>query len=118
MNAFESLTLLVRFLLELCMLAALAYWGFETADGAAAEALLGVGMPVAAAVVWGMFIAPKARYRVPIAVWIGLQVVLFGAAALALATVASQLLAALFVLAVVLDGAAMAALRLRGAPRP
>jgi hypothetical protein len=118
MNTFESLTLLVRFLLELCMLAALAYWGFETGDGAAAEALLGVGMPVAAAVVWGMFIAPKARYPVPLAVWIGLQVVLFGAAALGLAAVASTGLAVLFVITVVVHGAAMAALGLKGAPRP
>ena len=118
MNAFESLTLLVRFLLELCMLAALGYWGFETDDSAVAQWALGLGVPVAAAVVWGMFIAPKARYPVPIAVWIGLQVVLFGAAAAGLAAVASTGLAVLFVIAVVLHGAAMAALGLRGAPRP
>ena len=37
MKAFESLTLLVRFLLELCMLGALAYWGFETGDSAVAQ---------------------------------------------------------------------------------
>ena len=118
MNAFEYLTLLVRFLLELCLLGALAWWGFETGDGAAAHALLGVGVPVAAAVVWGLFIAPKARHPVPLAVWIGLQVVLFGAAALGLAAVASTALAVLFVIVVVLHGAAMAALGLRGAPRP
>jgi hypothetical protein len=118
MNAFESLTLLVRFLLELCMLAALGYWGFETDDSAVAQWALGLGVPVAAAVVWGMFIAPKARYPVPIAVWIGLQVVLFGSAAAGLAAVASTGLAVLFVIAVVLHGAAMAALGLRGAPRP
>jgi hypothetical protein len=115
---FESLTLLVRFLLELCMLGAFAYWGFETGDGPAAQALLGVGVPVAAAVVWGMFIAPKARHPVPTAVWIGLQAILFGAAALGLAAVAPAQLAVLFVIAVVLHGAAMAALGLKGAPRP
>jgi len=118
MDAFESLTLLIRFLLELCMLAALGYWGFETGDSAVAQWGLGLGVPVAAAVVWGMFIAPKARYPVPIAVWIGLQVVLFGAAALAVAAVASTGLGVLFVIAVVVHGAAMAALGLRGAPRP
>ena len=118
MNAFESLTLLVRFLLELCMLAALGYWGFETGDSAVAQWALGLGVPVAAAVVWGMFIAPKARHPVPTAVWIGLQAILFGAAALGLAAVAPAQLAVLFVIAVVLHGAAMAALGLRGAPRP
>ena len=75
-------------------------------------------MPVAAAVLWGMFIAPKARYPVPIAVWIGLQAILFGSAALGLAAVASTQLAVLVVIAVVLHGAAMAALGLKGAPRP
>ena len=118
LKIFESLTLLVRLLLELCLLGALAWWGFETGDSAVAQWALGLGAPLAAAVVWGMFIAPKARYPVPLSVWIGLQVVLFGAAALGLAAVASTALAVVFVIAVVLHGAAMAALGLRGAPRP
>src|ERR1044072_813577 len=100
------------------MLAALGCGGFETGDSPPAQWALGLGVPVAAAVVWGMFIAPKARYPVPIAVWIGLQVVVFGAAAVGLAAVASTRLAVRFVIAVVLHGAAMAALGLRGAPRP
>jgi len=110
MIVFKSLTLLVRFLLELCMLGALAYWGFETGDGTAMKALLGVGAPLLVAGVWGTFIAPKATVKVPTGVWIGLQVIVFGAAAVALAAVAPQQLAAIFVLVVVLDGAAMAAL--------
>ena len=110
MVVFESLTLLVRFLLELGMLGALGYWGFKTGDTTSAKALLGVGVPLLAAVVWGLFIAPKATVEVPKAVWVGLQVILFGGAALALAAVAPQQLATFFVLAVVLDGAAMAVL--------
>jgi len=113
MKALEFLTLLVRFLLELCLLGALAWWGFDAGGW-----VLGLGAPLAAAVVWGLFIAPKARYPVPLAVWIGLQVVLFGAAALGLAAVASTGLAVVFAVVVVLHGAAMAALGLRGAPRP
>jgi hypothetical protein len=111
MTLLNALTLTVRFLLELCMLTALGYWGFKTGDGAAAW-LLGLGAPLAAAVVWGLFIAPKATVEVPRAVWIGLQVLLFGAAALALAAVAPIGLAVTFLAAVVLDGAAMAALGL------
>src|SRR4051812_23825225 len=101
--AVKSLTLLVRFLLELAMLGALGYWGFKTGDDAATQALLGIGAPLAAAVVWGLFIAPKATFEVPRAVWVGLQVLLFGAAALALAAVAPEQLAALFLAVVVLD---------------
>jgi len=110
MIVFESLTLLVRFLLELCMLAALGYWGFKTGDSAATQWLLGLGAPLLAAVVWGAFIAPKATVEVPTAVWIGLQALVFGGAALALAAVAPQL-ALIFLIAVVLHGAALAALR-------
>jgi Protein of unknown function (DUF2568) len=110
MIVFESFTLLARFLLELCMLAALGYWGFKTGDGTAMKVLLGVGAPTLAAVVWGLFIAPKATFEVPTAVWIGLQAVLFGGAAVALASVAPQQLAVYFLVAVVVDGAAMAAL--------
>ena len=111
MIVFESLTLLVRFLLELCMLGALGYWGFKTGDSAAMRWVLGLGAPLLAATVWGLFIAPKATVEVPAPVWIGLQVIVFGAAALALAAVAPQQVAEFFVLAVVLDGAAMAVLR-------
>ena len=57
--------------------------------------LLGVGAPLLVAVVWGTFIAPKATVKVPPAVWIGLQVIVFGAAAVALAAVAPPSLAAL-----------------------
>ena len=110
MVIFKSLALLVRFLLELCMLGALGYWGFETGDSTLTQVLLGLGAPLLAAIVWGLFIAPKATFEVPKAVWVGLQVVLFGAAAVALTAVAPQQLATLFVLAVVLDGAALAAL--------
>ena len=110
MIVFESFTLLVRFMLELCMLGALGYWGFKTGDSIAMQWLLELGAPVLAAVVWGTFIAPKATVEVPTAVWIGLQVIVFGAAALALAAVAPQSLAVCFALAVVLHGAAMAVL--------
>ena len=105
MKALEVPTLLVRFLLELCLLAALGYWGFETAGWA-----LGLGAPLLAAIVWGLFIAPKATHEVPKAVWVGLQVLLFGAAALALAAVAPDQLAAIFLAVVVLDSAALAVL--------
>ena len=111
MIVFESLTLLVRFLLELCMLGAVAYWGFKTGDGTAMKALLGIGAPLLIAGVWGTFIAPKATVEVPTAVWIGLQAILFGGAALALAATAPSQLAAIFLVVVVLDGAAMAALK-------
>ena len=72
-----------RFVLELCMLAALGYGGFEAASGLLAWVLL-VALPLAAAVVWGMFIAPKARRPTVDPIRIVLEVALFGAAGAAL----------------------------------
>ena len=110
MIVFQSLNLLVSFVLELCMLGAVAYWGFTTGDGAAMQALLGVGGPLSIAVVWGLFIAPKATFEVPAAVRLGLQAVLFGAAAATLAHVSSPALAAGFLVAVAANLALVGAL--------
>lgn len=110
MIVFQSLNLLVAFLLELCMLGAVGYWGFKVGDGTAMQALLGVGAPLVMAVVWGLFIAPKAAFPVPAVARLGLQAVLFGAAAAALAQVTSPALAAAFLAAVVANGALVGAL--------
>jgi len=79
----RGMNLTVRFLLELCMLAALAYWGQEAAAGAAGWAL-GAGAALAAAVVWGILVAPKAQRRLAEPQRMLLEAVLFGLAALAL----------------------------------
>ncbi|MFD3166516.1 YrdB family protein [Herpetosiphon sp. NSE202] len=59
MALLRSINLAVAFLLELCMLAALGYWGFTTIQGWP-RIVLGLAAPLLAAVVWGVFLAPKA----------------------------------------------------------
>lgn len=54
----KSANLLVRFLLELCALVALAYWGFHTEGALAIRLGLGIVAPLLAALVWGTFVAP------------------------------------------------------------
>jgi hypothetical protein len=53
----------LAFLAELGSLAALAFWGLTVPSGGTARVLLGVGLPVAAAVLWGLFAAPRAVVR-------------------------------------------------------
>jgi Protein of unknown function (DUF2568) len=91
-SGLRGITLTVRFLCELAMLAALAYWGFRVGDGVGAWAL-GIGAPLLAAVVWGAWVAPKARWPVPIPTRVLLELILFGAAAGALAIAGQPLLA-------------------------
>ena len=100
MSGLRGVTLTVRFLCELAMLAALAYWGFTVGDGIGTW-VLGLGAPLMAAVVWGAWVAPKARWPVPMPVRVVIELVLFGAAVGGL-TVAGQP-----VLAVVLGVAAL-----------
>ena len=84
MTGLRTANLGLRFLLELASLAALAAWGFHTGDSLPADLVLGVGAPLAAAVLWGAFIAPKARFPVPPGVRAVLELVVFAAAAAAL----------------------------------
>jgi hypothetical protein len=74
----------LRFLLELAALGALGYWGFRTGSGLPLKLLLGIGAPLLAAVVWGVFGSPRAEIPVRGAGLLALEVVVFGGAGLAL----------------------------------
>ena len=74
----------VRFCLELAALAGLAIWGWETGpDGV--NIVLAIAAPLAAAVLWGLFVAPRAR-RHPRDPWrLLLELAVFGGGILAFA---------------------------------
>lgn len=84
MSILKGANLVLRFLLELCALAALCYWGFKTGTGPISKAVLGIGVPLAAAVLWGTFVAPAAPVSVPGALRLLLELAVFGGAAAAL----------------------------------
>ena len=63
MVVLKGANLALRFLLELCLLAALGYWGFRVGSGPVLKVILGIGAPVLMAAVWGTFISPKAKVR-------------------------------------------------------
>ena len=75
--------LVVRFLLELSALAATAYWGFATASGFT-QFVLGLGAPALVALVWGLFVSPKAKVELPRPAQFAIELLVFAAAALAL----------------------------------
>ncbi len=84
MDILKSLNLLVRFLLELCMLVAVGYWGFETHSDWTTKIIFGIGLPVLIAVVWSLFTAPKAPYHLTGVAHIVLSLILLGLGAVAL----------------------------------
>ena len=86
-----------RFLLELCLLAALAYAGLQV------NVAVAILAPLAAAVAWGLFVSPKARFPLGTGAWIAIQVVLFGAAAAGLVASGSVVLGIVFFVAFAVD---------------
>ena len=82
-QAFRWTNLTLAFLLELRALGVLGYWGVRTGDGLPVRAVLGLTAPLVAAVLWGMFAAPRAPVSSP-SLELGTQLAVFGSAALAL----------------------------------
>jgi hypothetical protein len=86
----------LAFLVEMLALAALAWWGAETGDGLFVQLLLGIGTPLVAAVVWGMFASPKARVKLPLAGVLGVKAFVFAAALFSLDLLGHRTLAIVF----------------------
>jgi hypothetical protein len=79
----RAANLVLRFLLELSALTATAYWGFATASGLT-QWVLGLGAPALVAVIWGLFVSPKAKVELPRPAQFAIELLIFAAAAIAL----------------------------------
>lgn len=95
----------LAFLLEVAAIVALAWWGFTTGGNVLVNIVLGVGAPVAAMVVWGLFAAPRARFKVALPLVLLVKAVVFGAGALAFYGVGQTALAVVFAVVAVLNTA-------------
>ena len=78
--------LAARFLLELALLAAFAWWGYAVVGGAVIGGLVAVVCVVAVATFWGLLLSPKARIRLSPSLRKGAEIAVFLIAALALAS--------------------------------
>ena len=63
MNAIKSLNLLLSFLLELSMLFFYGYWAYHLPEPVVLKYTLAILAPALIAVVWGIWAAPKSKYR-------------------------------------------------------
>lgn len=98
LNGLKNANLLLMFLLELGVLAALAYWGFVTGPGMLAKFGLGLGAPALAVVVWALFGAPTGKWHLYGIGRVLLKVIFFGSAAVALFVVGQHVLGMVFAL--------------------
>jgi hypothetical protein len=95
----------LAFLLEIAAIVVLAWWGFTTGGHILINIVLGVGAPVAAMVLWGLFAAPRARFKVALPFVLLVKAAVFGAGALAFYGVGHAALAIVFAVVAVLNTA-------------
>ena len=93
----------LAFFLELGVLAALGYWGFQTGQGTIARIGLGIGAPAVAVVIWALFGALNSARRLQGSWLLMLRVVFFGSAAVALFTAGQRVLGVVFGLVFVVN---------------
>ncbi|WP_410606999.1 YrdB family protein [Amycolatopsis sp. lyj-109] len=87
LSGFAGVVLTVRFLTELALLGGLALAGTQLGSGVALAVVDAVLLPVAAAALWGLFVAPRARRRLPEPARFLLEFVLFAGTGVVLALV-------------------------------
>jgi hypothetical protein len=102
-DVLKNVNLGLRFLLELGALAAVAYWGFTVGDGAL-RWILALAAPVAVAVVWWLFVSPKAAVDAPRPVRLAVELAVWAAAGAALWAAVHPALGIAFSLVAVVSG--------------
>jgi hypothetical protein len=102
----KALNLALAFVLELCALAALAYWGYELDTATAVRWVVAVAAPLVLALIWSQIAAPTASRRLTRAPLLVFKLVVFTLTAALLYSTGR------YVPALLLEGAAIVNLRL------
>lgn len=103
MYALKSLNVAIRFLLELCVLLAVGYWGFTSGWGWFLKIVLGICIPLLIAVTWGKFGAPKSSTKL-YGIWLfGLEIIVFGSGIVALYATQHYSLASGFAVIIIIN---------------
>ena len=106
-DAFKNINLGLSFLLELAMLVGFGYWGFHGDKSMWLKWMLGIGLPLIAIVLWGLWLAPNANHRLNITGGAILSSILFLLSAMALFNAQQPLLATVFTLIIIANRALM-----------
>ncbi|HUS14267.1 MAG TPA: YrdB family protein [Chloroflexia bacterium] len=118
MATLKQGNLALRFFLELAALAALAAWGFAAGGGAVWSWVLGLGAPLAMAVLWGTFLSPRATVVLPPPARLTLEAIVFLLALLALLAAGHPILAAIFATVLVANEILLTVWDQRSGPAP
>lgn len=97
------INLALRFLLEVCALISLSYWGFQSGQGILMKFGLGIGSPLLTAIIWGVFGSPKAPIPLQGFYRLLLELLIFVLAIVALYSLGKSTLATVFAIVVVIN---------------
>ena len=100
---FKSINAALAFFLEIAMLVVFSYWGFQGDKSIWMKWILGIGVPAVIALIWGLFLAPKAGHRLNMTGGTILSLVLFATAVLALYQTGHPALAITFAMLIILN---------------
>ncbi len=104
MSSLKKLNAGFSVVLELAMLVVFGYWGFRTGGSLWLKLLLGIGVPLAAFILWGLLLSPAGGgQRISSTVGVLVSVGLFYLAVLALYLVKQPVLATAMLVAVSLN---------------
>ena len=103
MSILKYANLGLSFLLELCALAAFAYWAFEASGLMEAKIVMAVVAALLSAAVWGLLAAPRAPRRLTGWRLPAFKLLFFGLAAAALAIRSQPVLAVILAAAFVVN---------------
>ena len=103
MALLQNANLGLAFLLELVALGSFAYWGFNASDSTILKIVLGLGTPILAIVLWGVFAAPRSERRLKGSAYLVFKVIFFALAILALIAAGNLTLGVIFAVVFVLN---------------
>ncbi len=84
-ETIQNANVALRFILELCALVAYGYAGWQIGSSTFLKLGLAIGLPLGAAILWGLFGAPGSSMQLQDPWHLLLEIVVFGGSAVALA---------------------------------
>lgn len=108
MEILKGANLAIRFVLELCVLALVGYWGYRLGSSQITRIGLAVLTTVAISAIWALFGAPKATFPLSGPAHLLVEVVVFGSGVAALLATGHPRAAAVLAAAVIINRVLMA----------
>ena len=104
-RTLQSANLAARFVIELCAVGLVSYWGFRAFAGPVASVTVGVAAPLVLVVAWGLLASPRAPVSLSPTTKMVVQMVLLLVPALGLLHLGRPVLSGAFAAVVVANAA-------------